>query len=559
MFTACCLILHGPGTRHETASRVDAHYTIYEAEDQQTTGLKISARRSFLSLAGEASGRRAVLLNPEDSIEVVPKSPVNGLTVRYAVSGSGAASKAPALLIAVGGHAVSTMHLNRRYVVAFGTRDLARRQAADRAPRFWDEERTMLPKTLPAGARISLRVPPSGPAVAIDLIETALVEPPAPPPRHALQILSYGADPTGHRSSQANFTRAIADARKRREPLYVSPGRYRLSGHVVLDRVHVMGAGTWYSVIFGHWLGFYSTTRGSTDVRLSGVAVESDVAERNNHLPRAAIGGRFSRSSFTNLFLQHANVGMWMDGPAHDLKIANVQITDQAADGINLHSGISRALVENNRIRNSGDDGIASWSERMPNRDVVISGNEIVAPRLANGIAIYGGHNIEVSGNRIADTLTQGGGIHLGARFNSARFSGRILVADNRIIRSGSKDPHWGFGIGAIWIYALERPIDASISIFRNTIETAGCEAVQLLGPRRIDGVSIESLQILGPVSSVFAVQAGGSMTARNVISSGTRIRSAVEVPTGFRLISGAGNQGWTARRVDRAVSPACM
>jgi hypothetical protein len=56
----------------------------------------------------------------------------------------------------------------------------------------------------------------------------------------------------------------------------------------------------------------------------------------------------------------------------------------------------------------------ASWAEKLANHDVIIRHNTVVAPILANGVAIYGGHDIVVSDNLISDTLTEGGGLHLG-------------------------------------------------------------------------------------------------------------------------------------------------
>ena len=193
---------------------------------------------------------------------------------------------------------------------------------------------------------------------------------------------------------------------------------------------------------------------------------------------------------------------MWFDGPAHDLSIRNVEIADQTANGVNLHRGIRNALITYNRIRNVGDDGIASWSEGSPNEHVIISGNQITAPGLANGIAIYGGRDIEVTGNVIADTLVEGGGIHLGSRFRSAPFAGKILVANNSIVRAGSMDPNWHFGVGAIWIYAFERPISADIRIDNNRIDQPSCEAIQLLGPQRIDGVHLSNLRVRGLIAT---------------------------------------------------------
>jgi hypothetical protein len=332
-----------------------------------------------------------------------------------------------------------------------------------------------------------------------------------------------------------------------------------VDGHVKIDGVTIAGAGSWYSILGGHNLGFYSRRQGSSSVRLSGLAVESDISKRQDRLPLAAIGGRFSNSSFADLYLHHAKVGVWLDGPAHDVLVRGLAIADQAADGINLHRGIRRALIESNRIRNTGDDAIASWSDGSANEAIIIRNNRVSAPGLANGIAIYGGRNITVIGNRVADVLVEGGGIHLGARFRGAPFGGTIVIADNIIVRAATFDRNWQFGVGAIWIYAFERPITADIAIIHNRIEDPGCEAVQLLGPHRIDSITVEDMQIAGPVTSVLALQTDGSLVVARVATEGVPSNPTVEKPPALVLRDDGGNRGWTVRTVQAPRPPACV
>jgi hypothetical protein len=530
----------------------------YEAEDQKTSGEQLGPDRRFGSIPAEASGRRAVSLrNSLESVEFTLRVPARGFTIRYALPDSrdGKGQQSTAILEA---HRVqvATIALTSRYSVYYGRYPFTNHPRDGRPHHFWDEERVLLPKALPAGTVLSIRPAANLPGFAVDLVDAELIVPPNRKPLKAVSVIEFGADPSGRRSSLRAFRQAIAAARRTSKIVYAPPGRYRIDGHLMVDGVRIIGAGQWYTTLAGHHVGIYSRADGSSDVSLSGFAVESDVTERRDEAPLAAIGGKFSNSSFDDLYLHHAKVGMWLDGPARDLKISNVRIADQAADGINLHGGITRAVVENNRIRNVGDDGIASWSEHRTNSDIVIRHNRIVAPNLANGIAIYGGRNIEVSNNWIADTVTEGGGIHLGARFRSAPFSGWIHVANNSLIRAGSMDPHWHFGIGAIWIYALEKPISARITLTSNYVENAGCEVLQLFGPHRIDRVSVSGLTISGKTSAVFALQSPGSMVVEKVSGGGTS--SKVDVPPDFRL-DYKGERSLIVRQVAEGSTPMCL
>jgi len=530
----------------------------YEAENQTTTGRVLGPDRRFGTVAAEASGRSAVQLDrPGEFIRFPLDGPARGLTIRYSLPPSGPWQRKPsAAVIEANGRPLREIRL----ASAYSAQPLAHAKPGRPVHHFWEEVRLLLPRSLAAGTTLTLRLAKDAGAapLAIDLIDTEEVAPPELPPQGAILLTQFGADRTGRRSSRAAFLRAIRAARQQQKALYVPPGQYRVDGHVQIDRVTIAGAGSWHSIIAGHELGFYSRQRGSSSVNLSSVAIESDVFQRQDRSPLAAIGGRFSNSAFTHLYLNHAKVGIWLNGPAHDLLVSDVVIANQTADGINLHRGIRNARVESNRIRNTGDDAIASWSEHIANQAIVIRNNRISTPGLGNGIAIYGGRDIGIIGNRVADVLVEGGGIHLGARFGAAPFAGRIVVADNTLTRAATMDPNWHFGVGAIWIYALERPIAADIAIVGNRIEDADCEAVQLLGPQRVDGVTVEDLEIAGPLTSVLALQTGGSLELGRVTTDLVPSDPVVEVPPLLALRQRDHSAGWTVRKVEQPRSPSC-
>ena len=94
-------------------------------------------------------------------------------------------------------------------------------------------------------------------------------------------------------------------------------------------------------------------------------------------------------------------------------------------------------------------------------------------PILANGIAIYGGHDNFVTDNRVIDAgLTQGGGIHVAQRFASTTL-GRTDVLRNTIIRSGGLDPNWQFGVGALWFDARDGAMTGPVNVSK---ASAPCE-----------------------------------------------------------------------------------
>ena len=139
-----------------------------------------------------------------------------------------------------------------------------------------------------------------------------------------------------------------------------------------------------------------------------------------------------------------------------NLVFTGMRIRNTTADGINFHDGVTNSKVTNSDLRNLGDDGLATWADTNADANDSFDHDTVQYPILANGIAIYGGHDNFVTDNRVIDAgLTQGGGIHVAQRFASTTL-GRTDVLRNTLIRDGSLDPNWQFGVGALWFDARD-------------------------------------------------------------------------------------------------------
>ena len=97
--------------------------------------------------------------------------------------------------------------------------------------------------------------------------------------------------------------------------------------------------------------------------------------------------------------------------------------------------------MTNSDIRNSGDDGLATWAEQNADANDSFDHNTVQYPILANGIAIYGGHDNVVTDNRVIDA---GLSARAAASTSAQRFAsttlGRTDVLRNTLIRSGNLD-----------------------------------------------------------------------------------------------------------------------
>jgi hypothetical protein len=442
---------------------------------------------------------------------------------------------------------------------------------------FYDEQRLLLGHTYRAGETVRLAVPASSDAAwtVIDLLDSQLVPRPRRDP-HALSILRFGADPTGRRDAAGAFDRAIAYAQRVHRPVYIPPGTFQVNRHIIVDHVTIEGAGSWYSIVRGHevalssplpdgsmhtgvgFYGRYAMDGGSSDVHLSGFAIEGDVRERVDLDQVNGIGGALSDSTIRGLYIHHTKVGMWLDGPMTNLRIAHNVIADTIADGINFHTGVTHSVVADNFIRNTGDDALAMWSETTEDADDAFVHNTVQTPVLANGIALYGGTDNTVAGNLVADPIREGSGIHLGSRFVAQPFTGHQWITDNTTVRAGTYELNWNIGLGAIWFYALERDINADVEVVGDDFLDNTYNAIMFVADfpvkdlYSITNVHFKDVRVDGTGTSVVSARAAGSASfenvdARNVGAVGVNNCGSFHfTPAGseFTLIDLGGNDG---------------
>ncbi len=357
----------------------------------------------------------------------------------------------------------------------------------------------------------------------------------------AANVLLFGADPTGRRDSADAFDAAIAFAQRLHLKVYVPPGTYQVNRHIIVDNVTIEGAGNWYTIVKGHQtdlnppaadgsihggVGFYgkdASVGGSSNVHLSGFAIEGDVRARVDTDQVNGIGGALSNSTIDGLYIQHTKVGIWLDGPMTNLKITNNIIVDQVADGINFHTGVTNSLVQNNFIRNTGDDALAMWSEKTADANDTFDHNTVQTPVLANGIAIYGGTDNTVSNNLVADPIREGSGLQIGSRFGAVPFAGHVWVTNNTTVRAGTFELNWNIGLGAIWIYALESSITADIEVVGDNFLDNTYNAIMLVvdfpvkDQFTVTNAHFKDIKVDGTGTSVLSARVGGTATFQNV------------------------------------------
>ncbi|MEV4615083.1 glycosyl hydrolase family 28-related protein [Kitasatospora sp. NPDC049258] len=549
----------------------DVPFAEQEAENAATDGTVVGPDRSAYTLAAEASGRRAVRLAPGQYVEFTLPGAADAVTVRYSIPDApgGGGITAP-LDLTVNGRARTTMTLSSRYAWLYNQYPFSNDPGADLLhPDWWitecscvpaattpapavakpfrpnhayDEQRLLLGRTYRAGDRVRLTVPPGSNAAwtVIDLLDSQLVGAPKVD-LVAANVLAFGADPTGRRDSADAIDRAIAFARRSHLKVYLPLGTYQVNRHILVDDVTIEGAGSWYTIVTGHQVdlpapapdgsvhtgvGFYgkdAAAGGSSGVHLSGFAIEGDVRERIDTDQVNGVGGAMSDSSIEGLYIHHTKVGLWFDGPMSNLTVRGNVIADQIADGLNFHTGVRSSVVRDNFVRNTGDDGLALWSERAEDAGNTVDHNTVQTPVLANGIAVYGGSDNTISRNLIADPVREGSAIQVGSRFGAELFTGQLRITDNTTVRAGTYELNWNIGLGALWFYALDRDIAADIQVTGDTFLDNGYNAIMLVADwpvkdrYSITGLRFKDIRVDGAGTSVLSARAAGSASFENV------------------------------------------
>jgi Pectate lyase superfamily protein len=539
-----------------------------EAENARTNGAVIGPSRAAYTLPAEASGRMAVQLAPGQYVEFTLPSAANAITVRYSIPDApgGGGITAP-LDVRMKNSPKQTMTLSSQYAWLYNQYPFSNDPNAGllhpdwwitecqcvpgpdfpitkpfRPMHFYDEQRLLLGQTYQAGDTVRLSVPGYSNAAwtVIDLIDSELVGPPQVN-LFAANVLFFGADPTGRTDSASSFDRAIAFAKKAHLKVYIPPGTYQVNRHIVVDDVTIEGAGNWYTIIKGRetalntpapdgsvhtgvgFYGNYVADGGSSDVHLSGFAIEGDVRERIDTDQVNGIGGAMSDSTIDGLYIHHTKVGLWFDGPMTNLKVTDNLIVDQIADALNFHTGVTNSLASNNFVRNTGDDGLAMWSEHTANGNNTFDHNTVQTPTLANGIAIYGGSDNTVSNNLVADPIREGSGIQVGTRFGAQPFTGSLWITNNTTLPAGTFELNWTIGLGAIWFYVLEGSLDADIQVVGDHFLDNGYNAIMLVAEwgvkdlYSITNVHFRDIRVDGAGTSVVSARARGSASFENV------------------------------------------
>ena len=488
---------------------VSMPYMEVQAEDSATNGTVIGPDRAYPSLAGEAIGRQAVTLDATgEYVEFTVPQSANAIVMRYSIPDSldGMGLTAP-LSLYINNVQQPDLTLTSKYAWYYGNYPFTNNPAEIRPHHFYDDVHVMTAQLSPGDTvRVQMDASATAPSYTIDLMDFEQVAGALSEPSNSLDLVDdYSADPTGVSDSTTALQTAVNAASAQGKTLWIPEGTYKLTDNInIPNNVTMQGAGMWYSTL--HFVNGTGNSSGlfggspSLNFHAADFAIFGEVTQRDDSDQMNGFGGGFSHSTITRVWMEHLKVGAWLDGPFTDLTISNVVIRNVTADGINFHQAVTNSTVTQSILRNTGDDGLAMWTHNLNDKNNTFSFNRVEIPVLANGIAIYGGKDNNITDNYVGDQQTAGGGIHVGNRFDSVPVSGTINILRNTIVRSGSQDYYnsWNFGTGAMWFYSLEAPMSATINVNDNVLIDNNYEAFHFIGNNAITNISFDNNQIIG-------------------------------------------------------------
>ncbi|MFJ4837665.1 carbohydrate-binding protein [Streptomyces sp. NPDC088746] len=546
------LQLDGIGVTGSTANSTRGAtlpYTTYEAEDGSTNATTIGPDRTYLTVPSEASGRKAVVLDATgEYVQFTLTKPADALTLRYSVPDNAAGTGIDTTLsVYANGTQLRDLPLSSKYSWVYGGYPYNNDPSQGSGHHFFDETRTLLTAGLPAGTVLKFQKDAGDTAASytLDLVEAET----APgaltmPSTGFVSATTLGVTPNDTTDDTAALNSALTTATSQGKGLWLPAGTYDISGHVDLTGTDLRGAGQWHTVLRGRNGKGGLFGRGGTS-NVQDLMIAGDVSYRDDANFDAAVEGDFGNgSTLTNLWIQHTKVGLWIDAPTTGLYASGLRIRDTFADGVNLHKGTKATEVSHSSVRNTGDDGLAMFSEAQAVTDSVFRFNTVQLPMLANTVGIYGGHGNRVEDNLLADTVTGSSGIAISSRFAPVPFSGTTSVQRNTLTRTGGYEPNWQSKLGALWIYADSSDITAPVLVKDNEILDSTYSGLLISWQKNVGALTVDGLKIDKAGSYGIEINSAGAGTFSGVTVAGAAA-GGLSSAGGFTVTRGTGNTGW--------------
>ncbi|MFI7639929.1 discoidin domain-containing protein [Nonomuraea sp. NPDC049400] len=445
-------------------------YDTYEAEDAVIGGgaARVGPSRDIGTLAGEASGRRAVTLDQTGAyVEFTTRADTNTLVTRFSMPDApGGGGLDSTLNVYVDGAFRKAINLTSRYAWLYGAEASPNNSPGSGPPRhIYDEASLLLGTTVPKGSKIRLQKDAAnGQTYAIDFVDFEQATPVTNPDPAKYAV------PTGftHQDVQNALDKARTDAGL--AGVYLPQGDYQTSGkfQVYGKPVKIVGAGPWFTR-FHSPSGQENTDVGFRTEASANGSTFANFAYLGNYTSRIDGPGKVfdfsnvANMTIDNIWAEHQMCLYWGSN-TDNITIKNSRIRDLFADGLNMTNGSTGNHVTNVEARSTGDDSFALFSATDNNPgeqtgNVYENLTSLLTWRAA-GVAVYGGYDNTFRNIYVADTLTYSGvtisSLDFGYPMHGFGASPPTTFDNISLVRAGGH--FWGQQtFPAMWLYSASK------------------------------------------------------------------------------------------------------
>jgi parallel beta-helix repeat protein len=319
------------------------------------------------------------------------------------------------------------------------------------------------------------------------------------PPTGAIDIRSTGARCDGSFDNSTAIASAIATAKSRRVAVFVPAGTCAYGDVIRLDGVKLVGAGD-TSVLHAlnpQRMAIFMYGSGSEVSHLKLGGRKATTRQPNYE------GTRITLFGATNFLIDKVTIdgatgaGIHTARATNNGRITNNVIKNTLADSIHMTDKASYITLENNRIENSGDDGIAVVSYRRDGglvHHITARNNVILNNKGGRSMSVVGGSHVLYENNRLESNLAQAACLYFAQEASYSTYAAHDVTARYNTLKTcgGSATGH-----GAVHVYSGGEETNTNITLTRNDVVQNGQQGIRVITSWN-SGVRVDSNRVQG-------------------------------------------------------------
>lgn len=426
-----------PGTPL-SAGAYTVPFTKYEAEDAITNG-QLNFSTDQPDIAYEASGRACIELDETgEFIEFHPTVTADRITVRYnipyGVEGT--------IGVFINDAPVGSLALTSERIWLYKWSGMPGNRFC-----FWDEAILELENAVTPNDTIRVEKTANDllDVYRIDFLELELAPEALQKPDETWVSVTdapYNANGTDDVDDLIAIQSCINDAVSGTKKVWIPEGKFICTDQLTVpEGVEIRGAGMWHTVLYSS----QPSTGQNRGFLLNGKNVLKDFKLTHPYNIRGRNGGIRLASNCTvdGVWVEHSMGAAMFGYHIENTVVKNCRVRYCFADGIHFARNSKHCLMENNTLRNTGDDSLALIAyDEGNNYHNTCRYNTVELVVWGRGATIAGGNFNTFEFNKFEDVALGAGILVTVEEYSGTKnlFCKNFLVQDNLLIRSGRKD-----------------------------------------------------------------------------------------------------------------------